>query len=44
MFCHTQLVYPPDQAFYGLVLQPSYYSQHVLEGITIFPTVGRLHK
>ena len=44
MLLHPQLVYPPEQLFSGVIFQPSYYSQHVLEGITIFPTSGRFHK
>ena len=44
LFFRPKLLYPPEQALYVVIFQPSSYPQHGLEGITFFLIAERLHK
>ena len=41
---HQNPVYAPGQAFYRLAFNPSYYTKHGLEGITLFPISEMFYK
>ena len=41
---HTKFLYYREKEMSGVIFQPSYYPQHIFEGITLFPTSVRLNK